>query len=54
VKEAARAIRQHPASVRRHIKAGRLSAVRLGPGGQLGITRQALDAFLTPASKETQ
>jgi len=51
VKEAARALGQHPASVRRHIKAGRLSAVRLGPGGQLRIPRRALDAFLEPVSK---
>jgi excisionase family DNA binding protein len=51
VKEAAALVRQHPNTVRRAIREGRLSAVRLGPGGQLRVPRRALDAFLEPVSK---
>ena len=54
VKEAAALLAQHEVSVRRHIAAGRLRAVRLGEHGRVRIPREALDEFVQPYRKEQQ
>ncbi len=51
VKEAAVELGQHEVSVRRHIREGRLRAVRLGPNGRVRIRRADLDEFLRPYSE---
>jgi excisionase family DNA binding protein len=54
VKEAAALLGQHEVTVRRHIAAGELRGVRLGPNGRVRIPRAALDAFVQPYAKEQQ
>jgi excisionase family DNA binding protein len=51
VKEAAALLGQHEVSVRRHIAAGHLRAVRLGPHGRVRIPREALEEFVKPYSE---
>lgn len=46
VAEAASRLRVHPMTVRRHIKQGKLRAVRAG--GRIRITQDDLDRFLQP------
>jgi excisionase family DNA binding protein len=48
VKQVAELLDQHEVSVRRHIAAGRLHAVRLGPHGRVRVPREALAEFLQP------
>lgn len=50
VKEAAVVLDVHPSTVRRHIAAGELDAVRLGPTGRFRVTREAIDRFLVPVA----
>ncbi len=52
MKEAAALIGQHEVTVRRHIAAGHLQAVRLGPHGRVRIPREALEQFVRPYSKK--
>ena len=49
LKEAARELGCHPATLRRHIADGELQAVRLGRRGGYRISREALERFLRPA-----
>ena len=49
VKEAAAELGVHPSTLRRHIHDGDLRAVRLGPGGRMRVSREALSEFLRPA-----
>jgi excisionase family DNA binding protein len=49
VREVATTLRQSPVSVYRHIRAGRLPAVRIGPSGPLRVRTDQLDAFLAEA-----
>jgi excisionase family DNA binding protein len=51
VKEAAALLGQHEVSVRRHIAAGRIRAVRLGPNGRVRVPREALAEFVRPYSE---
>ena len=51
VKEAAALLGQHEVSVRRHIAAGHLRAVRLGPHGRVRVPREALAEFVRPYSE---
>jgi excisionase family DNA binding protein len=53
VKEAAAELGVHPGTIRRHIHAGDLEAVRLGDGGRYRVTRAALEEFLRPARSMT-
>jgi excisionase family DNA binding protein len=50
VKEAAAELGVHPSTLRRRIHDGDLRAVRLGPGGRLRVSRQALSDFLQPVN----
>jgi len=52
VKEAAARLGVHPVTVRRHIAAGDLEAVRLGENGRYRVRREALDEFLRPTGRE--
>ena len=54
VKEAAELLGQHPVSVRRHIAAGTLKAVRLGPHGRVRIPREAIADFVKPYREEQE
>jgi excisionase family DNA binding protein len=50
VKEAAAELDVHPSTVRRHIHAGDLEAVRLAQHGRYRVARQALEKFLRPSA----
>lgn len=52
VKEAAAELGQHEITVRRHIRDGRLRAVRLGPNGRVRVPREALAEFVRPYGNE--
>jgi excisionase family DNA binding protein len=52
VQAVARAIGQHPNTIRRAIREGRMAAVRLGPGGQLRVPRASLAEYLQPVKGE--
>ena len=52
VKEAAALLDVHVCTIRRAIHDGQLEAVRLGPAGRFRVTREALDNYLTRATKE--
>ena len=53
VKEAAAELDVHPSTIRRHIHAGELEAVRLGHGGRYRVSREALAEFLVPTNERT-
>ena len=52
MKEAAAELGLHEVTVRRHIAAGELRAIRLGPNGRVRIPREALAEFVRPYSDE--
>ncbi len=52
MKEAAAELGLHEVTVRRHIAAGELRAIRLGPNGRVRIPREALAEFVRPYSEK--
>jgi len=53
IKEAAEQLDVHDATVRRHIAAGDLRALRLGENGRYRIRQRDLDSFLREAEPRT-